>query len=326
MKKKVLFILVIFSAVLLIGATVSFLGSTFDTSEEYSVVIKYATVNEDGETEVFKTYSASYLEGETIRVKSPDLYGYVADKNEIAAIANNDYYITVRYICQHVDTITEEGYADTYHYERKRCDICGVELLYEETEHNYIESVINEAVYDGTQWIDGTLRIECSDCEYQKDEPYKKASYSMTFGGEELISNITGDVDYDDGGGTDGYGSHSGYNILFADAFNVPEFDLLFDNGFVKFGEADLLIADNAEISCTIEYDESVWGENAVSVRPKNYSSVSTDYYIRIGQTWRVIFGSKFVTVVDREWYNSPDCPLLTAPITVTLTYDYTNK
>ncbi|MBQ7294263.1 MAG: hypothetical protein IJW79_11055 [Clostridia bacterium] len=325
MKKKVFILLIMLAALLLIGATVNLFHTSFDTENEYTVVIKYATVNADGEIEVFKTYSETYADGDIISVKSPSKYGYVPEKEEIKAVANCDYNITVKYICQHVETSTKTGYTDTYHWERKICDSCGTELIYEEVEHTTIETVVNEAVYDGTQWIDGILQTACTDCEYHKDEPYKKASYSMTFGGEAFISNLNGDVDYDDGGGSDGCGSHSGYNILFADVSIASEFDVLFENGFVRFGEADLLIADNAEISCTVEYDESVWGENAISVRPKNYSSVSTDYYIRIGQTWRVIFGSPSVTIVDRDWYNSPTCPLLTSPITVTLTYDYTN-
>ena len=323
MKKKALIIFVALAFVLLGGVTVNFLQGVFASEGEHTVLIKYVTVNANGEETIFETYSETYSDGDIISVKSPDKYGYVPEKAEIKAVATCDYNITVKYICQHVETTIETGYTDTYHWERKNCDSCGAELLYEEAEHTIIETVVNEAVYDGIQWVDGLLCKTCSNCEYYKEEAYRKASFSMVFGGEALISNLSGDINYDDGG-ADGYGTHSGYNIIFADASVASVFDVLFNNGLVTFGNGDFLISENANITCTLEYDESVWGENAISVRPKNYIPVSTDYYIRIGQNWRVIFGSPSITVVDSAWYNSPTCPLLTAPITLTLTYDYT--
>lgn len=314
MKKKVFFILVIFSAVLLIGATVSFLGSTFDASEEYSVVIKYATVNADGETEVFKTYSASYLEGETIRVKSPDLYGYVADKNEIAAIANNDYYITVRYICQHVDTSEADiRYTDTSHYEFKTCNSCYAELIDNVTIHTLYDYQVLE--YPNSEKV-GTIIRKCEHCNYEITEEFTTLTKTLVFGGD-IVNEFSG---YSAPKTIGNYHLAEKQFVLLKPG--ATEWDLIFDGVNI---DNTLGIGDGATV--TIEYDKSVWGESTIEFKQSSNENIDSDYSVRIANNWRVIFG--FETRDDGDiasFIQDENCPLKLAPLTITVTYDYTNK
>lgn len=176
----------------------------------------------------------------------------------------------------------------------------------------FTETVLNYPTSDTV----GKLLYECPVCSHQRTEEFTTLSRTLTFGGEAL--------DYFTDASQVGETSSDGYrldkNRVVLMRHSAPEFDIILDEI-----EIDSSVGLDEAGTVTFEYDESVWGEDVIELRRTATDEVNTDYSIRIAEGWAVIFSfapPDRVTFVD--WVLSPDCPLRTSPIEVTLTYDFT--
>lgn len=162
---------------------------------------------------------------------------------------------------------------------------------------------------------DGVIEYGCLTCDHSYRESFTALSRTITFGGDavadlpEVFLN-----DY-------GYGIAPTEQFIFLKKSFVPEWQVFFDYG-ITFGAS---AAAPENVTVTFEYDESVWGENAISFRRSLSQSVDTDYHFRLatGGNNAIIFRSIYMNVTASEWLDAEDCPLVTSPIKVTLTYDW---
>lgn len=166
-----------------------------------------------------------------------------------------------------------------------------------------------------TDTEDGVIEYGCLTCDHSYRESFTALSRTITFGGDavadlpEVFLN-----DY-------GYGIAPTEQFIFLKKSFVPEWQVFFDYG-ITFGAS---AAAPENVTVTFEYDESVWGENAISFRRSLSQSVDTDYHFRLatGGNNAIIFRSIYMNVTASEWLDAEDCPLVTSPIKVTLTYDW---
>ena len=104
---------------------------------------------------------------------------------------------------------------------------------------------------------------------------------------------------------------------------DLPELDVIFD-GIVNFdGKSGL--SDAATV--TFSYDKEAWN-NAEIIYKKDPALPTVNnahYSFRFGNGWRVVFGFEGLSSgVMSDFVFDDSCPLITSPITITLTYDFT--
>ena len=166
-----------------------------------------------------------------------------------------------------------------------------------------------------TDTEDGVIEYGCLTCDHSYREFFTVLSRTITFGGDAVLD--LPEKAYND----------RGYGLAFTDRFvwlrktAVPEWDVILNYG-ISFG-ASSAAPDN--VTVTFEYDESVWGENAISFRRSLSQPVDTDYHFRLatGGNNAIILKSQNMDVTASEWLDAEDCPLVISPIKVTLTYDW---
>lgn len=166
-----------------------------------------------------------------------------------------------------------------------------------------------------TDTEDGVIEYGCLTCDHSYRESFTALSRTITFGGDAVL-------DLPEKGYNDlGYGVALNDQFVWLRKTAVPEWDVILDYG-ITFGAS---AAAPENVTVTFEYDESVWGENAISFRRSLSQSVDTDYHFRLatGGNNAIIFRSIYMNVTASEWLDAEDCPLVTSPIKVTLTYDW---
>lgn len=161
----------------------------------------------------------------------------------------------------------------------------------------------------------GQLKHYCINCGMSYIEEFTSLSRTITFGGDAVL-------DLPEKGYNDlGYGVALNDQFVWIRKTATPEWDVIFDYG-ITF---DSHSAAPENVTLTFEYDESVWGEGVISHRNGTDVTPETRYYMRLatGAANAIIFRSLEVNVTSSEWLDAEDCPLVTSPIKVTLTYDW---
>lgn len=166
-----------------------------------------------------------------------------------------------------------------------------------------------------TDTEDGVIEYGCLTCDHSYRESFTALSRTITFGGDAVLD--LPEKEYNDLG----YGVAPNGQFVWIRKTATPEWDVIFDYGFTF----DSYSPPPENVTVTFEYDESVWGENAISFRKSLSQSVDTDYHFRLetGGKNALIFRSIYTNVTASEWLDAEDCPLVTSPIKVTLTYDW---
>ena len=282
--RKVVIILIALAVILLGGFTANSLQGIFAEGDTYNVVIKYQTLAADGSPTLYKTFTEEYSEGEQINIKSPEIKGYKPNKTNVSAVVNSDLYLTVNYSCLHSGEFDES-----------------------------LDEVVTYPTADSV----GIIKHYCDTCDGYYQEEFTSLTRTVTFGGEEL-NNLTRVGEF-----YNGYSLQNGGGILILQKEYLPELDIIF-NGIIDF-DGNVGLSDAATV--TFSYDKVAWDNADIVYKANpNYPVVDgVDFSFRFGNSWRLIFGyegrdggslSNFVL--------SPDCPLKTSPLTITLTYDYT--
>ena len=161
----------------------------------------------------------------------------------------------------------------------------------------------------------GILQHTCTVCNAFYTEQFTTLSRTIVFGGD-VVERITR---------TDMIADNyilKGDNIMLFILFKegVPEWDIIL-NGV----DIDTTYGIGVGATVTIDYDKEAWNNATIGFKQGDYDRIDTDYSIRIAKNWRINFG--FEARLDGnvvDFILSDDCPLKTAPLTITLTYDYT--
>ena len=162
---------------------------------------------------------------------------------------------------------------------------------------------------------DGVIEYGCLTCDHSYRESFTALSRTITFGGDAVL-------DLPEKGYNDlGYGVALNDQFVWIRKTATPEWDVIFDYG-ITF---DSHSAAPENVTLTFEYDEFVWGEGVISYRNGTDVTPETRYYMRLatGAANAIILRSLEVNVTSSEWLDAEDCPLVTSPIKVTLTYDW---
>ena len=315
--KKIVIALFALAVVLLGGFTVGVLQGITPEKNTFNVVIKYYTVDSYGEQTLYKTYSEEYAEGEQINIKSPTIEGYQPNKEKVSAIVKSDLNITVLYHCAHL-VLTDCGYTNSdnqHHRHEKVCDTCYSSILGELEEHVPDES-LDKVISYPTSTAVGVLERTCSLCSTTYTEEFTTLTRTVTFGGEILRGLTVGDS-------SDGYTLENSGQVLVRRSNALPELDIIFNgithfNGNIGLGEA---------ASVTFSYDKEAWNNDKIVYRALMSDPVDADadFSFRFGNAYRIILGYEGRTDgYLSEFIADENCPLFSAPLTITLTYDYT--
>lgn len=173
-----------------------------------------------------------------------------------------------------------------------------------------------------TSYDVGLLQRKCTVCGEFYEEEFTTLTRKVIFGGDSAKFFNTKDRLYSES--PESYVVQDNSFILLKTGCH--EFDIIFDGiDFDKekgFGEAGTV---------TLEYDESVWGEDTIMFK-NGAAAAYKDFYIRFADNWRIYFKWAYYDPANydnpgqtfEEWLLRDDCPLKTSPITITLTYDFT--
>jgi len=166
-----------------------------------------------------------------------------------------------------------------------------------------------------TDTEDGVIEYNCLTCDHSYRESFTSLSRTITFGGQ-AVADLP-EKSYNDLG----YGIAPNDQFIWIRRTATPEWKVFYDYG-IEFGTSSAA-PDN--VTVTFEYDETVWGENAISFRRSLAQAVETDFHMRLatGANNAIIFRSVYMNVTSSEWLDAEDCPLVISPIKVTLTYDW---
>lgn len=164
-----------------------------------------------------------------------------------------------------------------------------------------------------TDTEDGVMEYKCLCCGREYYESFTSLSRSCVFGGD----NLAEVVEY--GKSANGYALATSASMITLSLTSVPEWNVFIGYG-IQF-ESGATLPDCIEVS--IEYDTSVWGETLSFARSKN-ASYDAEYRLRLANsnTVMLVFEAENENVCTDFIYKN-DCPLLTSPIKVTLTYDW---
>ena len=181
--------------------------------------------------------------------------------------------------------------------------------------HSHPDCLVERVVRYPTEDTDGIIRKECSKCSYYEQDEFTSLTRTLVFGGDSL--NYFTSTTQIGSKNSEYYEFKSETLILHKKG--STEFDVILDG--LSFDSSEGLPL-NAKV--TLIYDEYVWGDNAVAFKRGSKDDSGTDFFIRVADNWRVIFGSQSRWGGDfDEWFVSPDCPLKTSPITIVLTCDF---
>lgn len=314
--KKVIYILFALAAVLLLGITANLVKNIGSSDDMCEVVINYNVVDADGNSTRFDTYREEHPRGERINVVSPKKSGYTPDKQNVIAVVKSDMVFNVNYSCVHVYTEVA-SYDDMYHFTKLSCASCGYETITDKEEHNWH----NETCYpDEDNYWSGYMWSGCYECEWSHEYQMLERIATFTFGGDVLTSlSISGQS-------ANGYLVNSGKIVRLRS--DVPGFDDVCSGvqdsngytGYFPYGDSTL----NKGIKVELEYDETVWGENAIAFKYLTSEKTDSPYSISCGDSWRFIFRIEEGNVDHWDWISEPqDCPLIQSPITIKVTTYY---
>ena len=173
---------------------------------------------------------------------------------------------------------------------------------------------LDEVVRYPTADTVGIIKHYCDTCDGYYQEEFTTLTRTLTFGGDIVGEFVAGNTTIDN------YILVRDTNVFVLLKDGCPEWDIIFDGVTIDnhYG-----IGDGATV--TVDYDKSVWNNAKIGFKQSPTDNIDTDYSIRIANNWRVMFG--FELRSDGNIFDfilSDDCPLKTAPLTITVTYDYT--
>ena len=210
-----------------------------------------------------------------------------------------------------------EGYKPN---KEKVVAIVGSELFvtvnYECAEHVYDESEDVVLKYP-TSKSAGIIQHNCAVCGICTEE-FTTLSRTIVFGGDIIDKFI--ELNPPPYVSVDDYILKPDEELFVLLKAGAPEWDIILDG--VKIDNSRGI---GAGATVTVDYDKTAWNNAVIEFKQDCNESIDADYYIRIANSWRVNFG--FEKNPNREMEDfilSEDCPLRTAPLTITLTYDYT--
>ena len=167
-----------------------------------------------------------------------------------------------------------------------------------------------------TDTEDGVMKYTCDNCGEFVQTTFTKLSRTIIFGGKAFDDYLRMNV-------SNGYAVKENDLCVTLKQANVPEWEVFYAYG-LEFGN-DAWVPENVDVE--YEYDESVWGEGAVGFTRAKQHAYSEPYRFRIaaGKTIAIMFESKLFTDSTslHNWAWPDTCPLVFAPIKVTLTYDW---
>lgn len=312
--KKVMFLFLALAAVLLLGIVFNLVRGISSEKDMCKVVINYNLVDSDGFSTRFDTYRAEHAVGERINITSPEKEGYSPDREKISTVVKTDLIFNVNYSCEHSSfTYSDMFYKEDGHYYTEVCSNCGYGYDICEGSHSF-DCYYSYPDVDN-DW-NGYFCVYCY-CGYEYYTYPVEKTATFTLGGTSLLG-LTGS-----GTSANGYLAEAKKVVLLRSS--TPQFDEVcsgvsdsnFYTGYFPYGDATL----NKGIKIELEYDESVWGENAISFKYSRTDIADTPYSISCGDAWRFIFTVEDDSVSDCfEWLKSGDCPLITSPITIKVT------
>ena len=158
---------------------------------------------------------------------------------------------------------------------------------------------------------DGIIEYTCAKCGEVYRENFTSLSRTTTFGGTDLVNSPS----------SHGYSVDSSGKTITRTKASASELNAILDCG-IPFGANDE-VPDRLDV--TFEYDTSVWGYNAISFMRSKVDTVETSYFFRVINNNKscLLFKSSDVNVASSDWLKSPNCPLVLAPVKVTLTYNW---
>ncbi len=304
---------VVLALVAIFGLVAVLFESEQDSGETYRVIIRYETLDKNGNATLFKTYEKEHEAGEQVVIKAPEKKGYAPEKEQLATVVDSDIYMTVQYRCTHATfSATRWVNTENSHTSYRLCATCHAEVSNKATAaHAFGIKTVHSYP---TPEAEGEYTETCAVCNYEHTVSFTKITQKVTFGGEELRA-FKGQI----GTGTQGkyYMMERGL-VLWKQ--HAPELDCIFDG--VEVDSANGIIGKGLSVS--LDYDENIWGAAApVFLDHIEYSNHGYSY-IRFGDNYRVVYyhdqaADAFSTFLSRD-----DCPLITAPIEITITYDFT--
>ena len=165
-----------------------------------------------------------------------------------------------------------------------------------------------------TETDDGVMEYTCETCGEFIHTTFTKLSRTIYFGGADYEVYLRN-------GTKTGYTANDWDNCITLKQSYVPEWKVFYDYG-LEFGN-NAWLPENCDVE--YEYDESVWGIDAVGFTRAKQDLYDEPYRFRIasGSTIAIMFESNSGTF-DWDLFKDPDnCPLVRAPIKVTLSYDW---
>lgn len=159
----------------------------------------------------------------------------------------------------------------------------------------------------------GEIEYTCALCGEVYRETFTKLSRMVVFGGPEVLyDNEAIKYKVDVGG-----------RVVLMKRSSVDALDAIFDYG-VKFSE-DGKVTIPKNMSADIRYRSAWWGRQAVTFQRSKDQAVNSKYFLRFTKADRplIMLGSNELNVASPEWLDVSGCPLVTAPLEITLTYDW---
>lgn len=151
----------------------------------------------------------------------------------------------------------------------------------------------------------------CLTCGEKKNVGLDVTRGEFVFGGEAYLKGLSSSNCNEFGYQ---YSSGSVKSTLFINAEYTESLSKVFEKKIFDTDSQENLLCDN--VIFEIDYDESVWGENAFTLRRFDSQTVVNPYILRLGRTWRIAFSLKDGSSV-KTWLAKEDCPLKISPITV---------
>ena len=347
-------VFLVLSLVFVLGLIAN-LSNQFPTDEETcKITVNYRFVDCDDNVTNRNNYENVYTKGEQVNIPTPVVEGYTPDKECVKIVADTDMVFNVTYTCNsHVVQVYDPAvfdYDSEQHWACHRCTICGAIGQRDEYETHFLfgvdsteEVVVDNRHYrknycycgyyelDSSDYHDfevlridyypsetrsGSYAIGCRMC----DETYSEVEFdvltqSIIFGGDIINTIKDFSVSYE------GYLLSGNNANLVRLASNVPEFTYL-ENGGVYILNGNTL---NPKINVTLEYDENVWGENAISFKRNLNDTTDTKFSVSIGNNYRIVFKIEDKSGLPTwlEWLQDENCPLAISPIRLIVSYDF---
>ena len=190
-----------------------------------------------------------------------------------------------------------------------------VTVLYE-CVHFIPDESLDKVISYPTSTTVGILERTCSLCGSTYIEDFTSLTRTFTFGDESLKSLKLGSS-------INGYSFVNDGQVLVCLDSALPELDIIFD-GIENFsGNVGLGYASTASIS----YDKEAWDNAKIVYRHTMSEPVpeDVDFLFIFGNRNRAILGFDPLSECFMTDFLADDsCPLFSAPLTITLTYDYT--